>query len=91
MSAYTRRNRQTGTLLTVDRADDQGLDDEGGAWVVICEPHCTLINVDTRAAAETVYPLDFCDLCRYIGGQRFGEYIDGIIEGDLAELEASTR
>ena len=63
-------------------------DSDGGKGVVICEPHSTLLNVETRSAALTVYPLDFCDYCRYIGGQRFGEWADSNIERDLAEMGA---
>jgi hypothetical protein len=84
MSAYTRRNRQTGTLLTVDSAKRQGLDDDGGAWVTICEPHGTLVNSETRELAVITYPLDFCDLCRRIAGQDFGDYHNEGLDRELA-------
>lgn len=64
MSIHTRRNRQTGTLLTVARAVDIGADDSDGAWVTFCEPHGTLVNSDTRQIALDTFPFDFCDDCR---------------------------
>ena len=64
MSIYTRRNRQTGTLLTVARAVDIGMDDSDGAWVTFCEEHSTLVNSETRQLALDSYPFDFCDDCR---------------------------
>lgn len=89
MTAYTSRNRQTGTVRTVAPAAELDLDDEGGRWVTICEDHGTLVNTDTRNAALTVYPLDFCDLCRRLNGQDFGEYVNGIIDADLADRAAA--
>lgn len=86
MSTYTRRNRQTGTLLTVARAVDEGLDDSDGAWVTVCEPHSTIVNSATRALAMDTYPLDFCDFCRRLNGADFGEYANSNIDRDLADL-----
>ena len=64
MTIYTRRNRQTGTFLSVGRAVDFGADDSDGAWLTFCEPHGTLVNSETRQDALGIYPLDFCDDCR---------------------------
>ena len=45
-------------------ADDLGLDPDGGRWVVICEDHYTLVNVDTLARARNTATSEFCEACR---------------------------
>ena len=64
MSIYTRRERSTGKILSVGRAEDFGLEAlprEG--WVVVCEEHATLVTVETRRDALRVTPVDFCEPC----------------------------
>lgn len=61
MTWHTRRTRDTGDLLTVGTAVELGADPEGGKWVIICEEHSTLVNVDTREVAMNVRGIDFCD------------------------------
>jgi len=54
----------TTNRLTIDTADNQGLDPEGGKWVVICETHNTILNVRTKRDAKSSKGIDFCDDCR---------------------------
>lgn len=64
-SIVQRTSRITGTVLTVGRADELGLtDDDGLPWVVVCEPHSTLVFTETKREAMTSTGLDFCDDCR---------------------------
>lgn len=63
MSAYTRRERSTGSVLTVARADDLELDADGGDWVTVCETHGYLVNSPTRRAALRTSGMDFCADC----------------------------
>lgn len=59
-----RRSRKTGTLVGIYRASEAGLDDEGGAWVTVCEDHGTLCNHETRKLAEWHAPsVDWCEDC----------------------------
>ena len=58
---FTRRTRDTGDLLTVGTALELGCDPDGGKWVVICEEHSTLVNVDTKQIAMDTRAIDFCD------------------------------
>lgn len=63
MSAVTRIPRGSAVPVTVGRALDLGLDPDGGKWVVICEHHSTVVNVDTKAAALAVRSDEFCAAC----------------------------
>lgn len=82
----TARSRQTGTLRSVGRAAEFDLDDADGEWVTSCDTHSTLINSETRDLAARTQPLDFCDYCRRVAGQDFGEYTNGLLDADLAEM-----
>lgn len=70
MSLYTRRSRVTGTLLTVGRSAEVGMEPEVdydgtvNDWWTVCEAHGTLVVSRTRALAESATGLDFCDDCR---------------------------
>jgi len=48
----TRRNRATGSQVTVAKAAELDLCDEGGPWVTICEDHGIIVNHETRKLAE---------------------------------------
>lgn len=49
--------------LTIGTAEELGLDPDGGKYVVICEGHKAIVNVDTKAKALKVQPYDFCEDC----------------------------
>ena len=67
-SIVQRTSRVTGTVLTVGRADDLGLNADGDhGWVAVCEPHGTLVFTRTKGTAMTSTGLDFCDDCRAAG------------------------
>jgi hypothetical protein len=71
-SSYTRKHRDTGTMVTVETAEDAGLDPDGGKWVTTCDNHGYLVNSETRALALRTSPLDFCEPCQhYTGHQSF--------------------
>lgn len=61
---YTRTPKGTAHALTVGTAADLHVDDDGGKWVVLCDDHGTLVNVDTKAIALGITAQDFCDFCR---------------------------
>lgn len=63
-TAYTRKPRGERYALTVGTAEDLGLDDDGGKWVVCCDEHSTVVNVDTRRVALEIKSWEFCDECR---------------------------
>ena len=60
----TRKNRVTGTMVTVATAEALGLDTAGGKWVVVCEDHSVTACRPTRNTAIAASPMDFCDECR---------------------------
>jgi hypothetical protein len=64
----TRRNRQTGTHITVGTAIEMALDPAEGdcAWYTICEEHNEVCGHRTRKLAEffAASPLDWCEDCR---------------------------
>lgn len=49
---------------TVGTAEALGLDPEGGKWVVICEDHHTVVNVDRRTLARSLATYEFCEECQ---------------------------
>lgn len=62
---HTRRERTTGQLLSVGRAETYGVEPaDGGPWVTYCEAHATLVQSDTRATAMQVTGNDFCAPCQ---------------------------
>lgn len=60
----TRRNRQTGTLITVTSAAAEGLD-PATPWVTICEDHGGCIGHYTLREARdwAAEPAAWCDGC----------------------------
>ena len=54
-----RKNRETGTHVIVQRADD------GYGWETICDEHGTVCVHDTRKLADymAASPLTWCELC----------------------------
>lgn len=59
-----RKNRQTGTMITIGRSADLGLDPQGG-WLTICEDHGYIVSHPTRKLAErhAPDPLGWCEEC----------------------------
>jgi hypothetical protein len=72
----TRKNRQTGTMITVGRSSDLGVNG-GDGWALICEDHGMVMHVDTRKLADwhAVDPMGWCEVC------------NGTIEQWAADLE----
>lgn len=66
----TRRNRLTRTMISVELADDCGLDDEGGhsKWYTICEDHNEICGHATKALATSwaAEPSMWCEGCKTI-------------------------
>lgn len=59
------KSRITGTTIIVGRADALGLDEDGGAWVTICQDHGSICNHWTLALARAHAPGgEWCDDCR---------------------------
>lgn len=60
-----RRNRQTGTLITVGRSSELELND-GEGWALICEDHSFIMQTETRALADrhASDPAGWCEQCR---------------------------
>lgn len=48
----------------IGKAIDEGLDDEGGKWVAICEQHSTILNVPFKKYIKGIDTDEFCDCCR---------------------------
>ena len=66
---HTRRNRQTGTLVTVAHGDEVGLEvsrDFGIVWYTICEPDSRIVGHLTKEIAmfHAAGPLGWCGVCR---------------------------
>lgn len=63
----TRIARQTGLPVTVCRAEDEGLDAEGGvcAWYTICDEHGGAVGHATRRLAQyhAADPQGWCEYC----------------------------
>jgi len=65
----TRKNRQTGTPVTVTTAAAlQKNPDDGGKWAIKCEAHGTIQQVTTKAARdiEARTPGKWCNGCKKI-------------------------
>lgn len=59
--------RETGTLILVVNAEEQGLDPGDGAtkWYTICDDHAQLVGHETLALAKrhASNPLGWCEVC----------------------------
>jgi hypothetical protein len=63
-----RRNRKTGTIMTLYRADEAGLEtDPDTPWCTVCQNHNTLICSSSRKLARMAmaWP-DWCEECQDI-------------------------
>lgn len=61
----SRRSQLTGTIVNIYRAEEAGLDPDGGPWAVVCETHGAILNRPTRKDAEyfAPYPDNWCESC----------------------------
>jgi len=66
----SRRNRMTGTTVTVYRNDAQGLDDCDGTcpYSAVCEHHAGVVAVETIEAGRwaAAHPEGWCEECREV-------------------------
>lgn len=62
----TRRNRETGTMITVGNAEQDAWDQDGGPWYTLCEDHGEIVNHPTIALARShaAAPTGWCETCR---------------------------
>ena len=62
----TRTSRQTGRPVTVARAADLNLADDGGPWVTLCDDHGTTCHHPDRRTAEgwAADPRMWCEPCQ---------------------------
>lgn len=60
------RNKYSGGHTVVVRAEEAGLDPNGGKYAVICDKHNTLINTTILQKARSIMrdPTIFCEDCR---------------------------
>lgn len=65
---WTRKNRRTGTMVSLYNAREAELDDSWDAnWYLVCEDHNRFMTFATRSMAEhhgTAPVIEFCDECR---------------------------
>ena len=71
MTATTRKNRQTGTMITVVSEKEAHLDPDL-KWWTICEDHYRLVGHDTKALAISwaSEPSTWCNDCYWIAFKR---------------------
>ena len=65
----TRKNRETGTWISMGRAEEFGLNPkDGGAWCTECDKHGNNVQHETRALAESwsAEPSMWCADCQRI-------------------------
>lgn len=69
----TKRNRQTGTRITIGRAEELAVDTDAGPWATICEDHSIIMNHRTRtlAGAHAADPAGWCESCREVLERRW--------------------
>lgn len=66
-AVWSSRARSTGTVVTVYRADEAGMEDDPETpWATVCEDHGSIVCHKTRRLAESwlAAPEGFCDDCR---------------------------
>lgn len=70
----TRRNRQTGTQVTVGHAHDVGLEYEPNylVYYTICEDHDSIVGHETKSLANShaSVPAEWCDCCAELLAER---------------------
>ena len=67
MNAVTRKNRETGTYITVGNADQDGWCNSGGDFYTLCEDHGQIINHETVSQARgwASNPTSWCETCQH--------------------------
>lgn len=59
------RRSQTGTLVSVFDAREEGLNETSTRWAVYCEDHVSMYEAKTLAEARDIAPtLIWCDHCQ---------------------------
>lgn len=68
-TTITRKNRQTGTLITVEPSDNGD-----GLWTCICEEHGLCCDFDNKRQAIyfSASPVDWCEACYPLFVERNG-------------------
>jgi hypothetical protein len=61
-----RRSRDTGALIGLYNAAQAGMNDDAGAWAIVCEDHGTVVNHARLADARAwmAEPSIWCEGCR---------------------------
>lgn len=61
-----RRARSTKTLVGLYKAAEARLDEEGGPYVTVCEPHAGCVNHETLKDARDFlsHPEEWCSVCQ---------------------------
>ena len=60
----SRHNVVNGGWVVIYKADEAGLDPDGGPWVTVCETHFTLCNHTSLKLARPCLKIpDFCEDC----------------------------
>jgi hypothetical protein len=61
----SRRNAQTGTVVTLYDGREAGMDTSSGRWYVFCEDHGQMLNGEVQATVRSMMtcPLDWCESC----------------------------
>lgn len=67
-----RRNRQTGTIVSVVDGDAADMDTDAGRWQTVCEDHGATAAWGSQAQARTFAPspADWCEECGEIAERR---------------------
>jgi len=65
----TRKNRATGSWVSIYRAEAAGIDASSGRYAVVCEAHGSILNAETLSMARRQLPVaSWCEDCRAIAG-----------------------
>ena len=63
-----RKNRKTGTIIVMSRAEEHGMLPDDGPWVTVCEDHNGIVHHPTRRLATDwmTDPVGWCPGCQEI-------------------------
>lgn len=97
------RSKRTGFMVGVYNAEQAGLDQEGGAWVVMCEEHGSVINFPSITKARSWAPCsdEWCEECQEHSPEKVAKrltldqvlalYNDSVYAEDPEKAEESVR